>query len=480
MKYLTTIILENFQSHKYSVIEFKQGLNVIVGPSDTGKSAILRAIKWALYNEPAGDYFIREGEKECAVTLEFNDKTKIKRLRNRSHNVYVLYDNQGNETKFQGFGTSVPQEIIEEIGIQKIYLDSDESNAINLGEQLEGPFLLSERTSTRASAIGRLIGVNIIDDALRETLRDLRNSSALKKNIDENIDGLNTELKSYDYLEELSEQVDKIDKIKNLIKEKDVKLSILQKKLVELNKVQQELDGVNIYLGELQNLEKLDEMLKTISYLNKNYIYYNKKRADITKYATQINECVNILNRLNQVDGVESIYKDLIHLYNKSRQLINLREKLSLHMRELGRVKEIDNKLVGLKKIENNLILSEKKISRLEILTNLKKKLKDSQSNIEVGTIYTAKLESTDTVSDIYNQLENKFKGIYRLKELYINLLDVRKESDGEIKVIKKTDENISKELKRYNDLLNKIEVCPLCFSSIDNEKIQHIIEHYN
>ncbi len=36
----------------------------------------------------------------------------------------------------------MPQEIIDEIGIEKIYLDSEESNSINLGEQLEGPFFI--------------------------------------------------------------------------------------------------------------------------------------------------------------------------------------------------------------------------------------------------------------------------------------------------------------------------------------------------
>ena len=57
------IILENFQSHKYSELEFVEGLNAIIGSTDSGKTAIFRAIKWALYNEPQGDYFVREGEE---------------------------------------------------------------------------------------------------------------------------------------------------------------------------------------------------------------------------------------------------------------------------------------------------------------------------------------------------------------------------------------------------------------------------------
>ena len=49
MRYIKKIILQNFQSHKYSIVELDEQLNVIVGPSDSGKSAIIRALKWVLY-----------------------------------------------------------------------------------------------------------------------------------------------------------------------------------------------------------------------------------------------------------------------------------------------------------------------------------------------------------------------------------------------------------------------------------------------
>lgn len=109
MKYISKIIIENFQSHSLSVFTLKQGLNVIVGPSDSGKSAVIRALKWVLYNEPAGDFFIREGEKECSVTVEFNDGTTLKRYRSRSKNGYVLINPDDEEMRFEGIGSGVPK-----------------------------------------------------------------------------------------------------------------------------------------------------------------------------------------------------------------------------------------------------------------------------------------------------------------------------------------------------------------------------------
>ena len=217
MRYIKKIILENFQSHKYTEVEFDQYLNVIVGPSDHGKTAIIRGIKWALFNEPSGDFFIREGENECSVTIVFSDGSKIKRYRNKTKNAYYLYDSEGKETVFEGFGTKVPREIIERTSMRKIILDSNQSSSINIGEQLEGPFLLSEKNSTRANAIGRLVGVHIIDDALKDTLKDIRNLNIKRKNHEEILENLKNNLSEYDYLDDLKTKTEKLKIIRNNI-----------------------------------------------------------------------------------------------------------------------------------------------------------------------------------------------------------------------------------------------------------------------
>lgn len=62
MKRFERLLIENFQSHEQTEVFFTEGLNVFVGPSDSGKSAILRALRWVLYNEPKGTDFIRAGK----------------------------------------------------------------------------------------------------------------------------------------------------------------------------------------------------------------------------------------------------------------------------------------------------------------------------------------------------------------------------------------------------------------------------------
>ena len=46
--------IENFESHKDTQIDFDNGVNAIIGTSDSGKSSIRRAIEWAIHNRPQG------------------------------------------------------------------------------------------------------------------------------------------------------------------------------------------------------------------------------------------------------------------------------------------------------------------------------------------------------------------------------------------------------------------------------------------
>jgi len=47
---LKKISIQNFQSHKKTELDLVDGINVIYGLSQSGKSAILRALNWIIFN----------------------------------------------------------------------------------------------------------------------------------------------------------------------------------------------------------------------------------------------------------------------------------------------------------------------------------------------------------------------------------------------------------------------------------------------
>ena len=65
----------NFQKHEDLTVSFDDRITTIVGPSDVGKSAVLRALRWVLTNQPDGSGFIREGEKNASVVLRVDGRT---------------------------------------------------------------------------------------------------------------------------------------------------------------------------------------------------------------------------------------------------------------------------------------------------------------------------------------------------------------------------------------------------------------------
>ena len=56
---------------------------MLVGTSNVGKSAVLRALRWVLMNNPAGDKFITHGKDVAKVILELDNGLKIERERGR-------------------------------------------------------------------------------------------------------------------------------------------------------------------------------------------------------------------------------------------------------------------------------------------------------------------------------------------------------------------------------------------------------------
>ena len=91
MHKITQVRLKNFQSHEDTTISFDD-YNIIYGKTNSGKSAILRGIKWALYNLPPaeGVDFRRFGTKETIVEVTFDDGKKIRRRRTSKENEYIL------------------------------------------------------------------------------------------------------------------------------------------------------------------------------------------------------------------------------------------------------------------------------------------------------------------------------------------------------------------------------------------------------
>lgn len=159
---LTKLRLRSFQSHKELEIDLDPFVTILVGPSDIGKSAILRGIQWLCLNEPQGMDFIRWGSPSASIRLEVDEHTII-RKRGEGINLYSL-DGQ----KFKAFGTKVPAPIADLLNV----------DSVNFAGQLEAPFwfLLSPPQVSRE--LNAIVNLTAIDSSLAFVAGEVRNAKA--------------------------------------------------------------------------------------------------------------------------------------------------------------------------------------------------------------------------------------------------------------------------------------------------------------
>ena len=149
---LVKLTLENFLAHGRTVIELGPGLTVLVGPNNSGKSAVVEGLR-CLATNPAPRHFIRHGAKQARVEAEFSDGTRVTWIRKDKSSGYEIR-RPGSDTpeeywKLQG---KVPEKVQEVLRLNLVQLESvGRSLDVHLGNQKEPIFLLNEPPSAMAA-----------------------------------------------------------------------------------------------------------------------------------------------------------------------------------------------------------------------------------------------------------------------------------------------------------------------------------------
>lgn len=140
---------------------------VIVGPSSSGKSALMRAIRAVACNVRGGQSITR-GCAKAAVTL-YTAEHVVTLERSATSGCYRVVDRaSGLEQVYTKLGGQVPDEVTRALRIQPV---APGAVSINFAGQFDRPFLLDESGATAARILGELTNVSTIFNAVREANR---------------------------------------------------------------------------------------------------------------------------------------------------------------------------------------------------------------------------------------------------------------------------------------------------------------------
>ncbi|MDC0335283.1 AAA family ATPase [Pseudodesulfovibrio sp.] len=148
---IAKITLENFMAHELTELELGPGVNALTGPNNTGKSAIVEALRCVATN-PVPRHYIRHGAKEARVSLEFEDGTRVVWVRRKRSSGYELWHPGSEEPEeYWKFGRKPPEDILNVLKLDLVELETGSEIDVHVGNQREPVFLLNQPGSNAAA-----------------------------------------------------------------------------------------------------------------------------------------------------------------------------------------------------------------------------------------------------------------------------------------------------------------------------------------
>jgi len=398
---ITRLVLENFKRYRgRHEIAFREGLNLIQGHNDAGKSSIFHAISYALFNQTpslgSATYpLVSVGESRMRVTLEFlspNTGALFRLIRYRSASKsssssgfrLQRYDPSAGWLTILSSETGSKErdlrlKLAEILGIDKRLFFN-----VIYSEQKEFVRLIRGGTDVRRT-LDAVLGLSAISAAkkcINEILRDLRNK--LQRLVD--LKSRVNELKEFE--DKFLKEVKKIsDDIVNLERE----YKKLMGKLNSLEKDKKFVDSLKALLNRVRdlsiNLERLDAKLshanEEFNYLIKPWGSLSALQSTIMKIKEELKEQENEhLNINNEISNLEEKRATILRKVGYIEDTLSIRVKVSKRAkcptcgqpidpntirREIERLEFERSKLrKELSDLENQRKLFEKKLKELE------------------------------------------------------------------------------------------------------------------
>ena len=313
--------------------------SLIIGTNGAGKSTILDALTFSLFNKPfrkvnKAQLVNTVNEKDCIVEIEFSvGKVDWKVIRGIKPNIFEIY-RDGNILD-QSAAATDQQKWLEEQVLKLNYKSF--TQIVILGSASFVPFM-QLTASNRREVIEDLLDIKIfsvmgliLKERMRSTNERLRDISVRKNLLEEKVDMQNS------FIEELEEsgkknvkeKKDKLKVINKSINVYETELEELSEDLGVINQDIQMFSDCNAKLRKLGNLRgKLSQKVSTITKEHKFF-------TDNTVCPT----CTQSLNedfRVNRINDAETRAKKLQDGFKELEEAIRLEEEKETQFKEFS------------------------------------------------------------------------------------------------------------------------------------------------
>jgi DNA repair ATPase RecN len=343
--YITRIEINNFQIHKHLVLDLEPGINVIVGATNKGKTAIIRALNWFFHNRPinANTAYKRIGSKKpMSIIIEDNRGNRII----REPSFYKI----NNDDPLTAFGRDVPSPIMELFPMRPI----------NWQRQLDPPFLVLDTGGKAAKIIGQTTGAKDQEMIMAEWKADKAETRNEIKRTEQNLTEAKEAVEQLKEVPDLLEAAEELLGIQQSIAKDDERLTILKGILHQLEEVEDHIVDTDFdtLLADCDAVGASVKMIdtKTLKLMNGN----------------------SILENIEEIDSQPQIDFD-----GMDGSLTFIQEKLAARGNLSARISNIETILERLEEIGTDTLEFDMIQGLLFKLTTIKDRFKELQDNIK-------------------------------------------------------------------------------------------------
>ena len=441
---------KNFLStgDQWTEINFqKRNTTLIIGSNGAGKSTVLDALTFVLFNKPfrkitKSQLVNTVNEKDCRIEIQFSVGTREYRVvRGIKPSIFEIWvgDNMLNQS-----AAANDQQKYLESNILKLNYKSF-TQIVVLGSSSFIPFMQLSAPNRR-EVIEDLLDIRIfsaMNSVVKDKLRHLRDDIKILELRKENLtDKVSMQKKFIEEIEsrgkqDIKEKVEKKDKFGSEIITLTTQNESLNDSVSGLNQKQEKVTGASKTLLKLNNLK--GKMSNKVSTLTKEHKFFTDNVTCPT--CTQnIEESF----RLNRIAEVETKAKELQDGYKELQFKIKSEQERELQFNTLS--KEIT-------KLNNDISQNNTKISGFQ------RQISDLESEIQTLTDQLANRNTEhEKLTELREQLNTTFDELVEKKEelsykdYVYNLL---KDGGVKTKIIKKYLPLINKQVNRYLQMMD-------------------------